>query len=85
MTALEVAQKVKQDHQALLFRERAKEPGQYDVRDLGDRNPKGWVILDGWSASAIVAVYENLNEKNRATFAALPLIKMAVVAMKLIK
>lgn len=85
MTALEVAQKVATRRQALLVRERKGEPGRYDAKDLADGSKRGWVILDGWTASAIVRVYEALNQDNKKAFAAMSLIKMANVALKLIK
>lgn len=85
MNAIEIAQKVAAEHQAVLFRERKGEPGQYDIKPLFTGSKKGWVILDGFSASAIVQVYNALNETNKAKFAALPLVKMATVAFKLIK
>ena len=66
------------------FRERAKEPGQYDVKDWPGGNKRGWTMLDITSAGAIVAVYNGLNETNKNKFASLPLIKMAIVAFKLI-
>lgn len=43
------------------------------------------LLLDLTTAHAIVAVHDALNEKNRATFAAMPLRKMARVALKLIR
>jgi hypothetical protein len=49
------------------------------------RSKRGWVILDGYSANAILKVYEALNETNQTKFATLPLIKMAAVAFKLVK
>ena len=84
MNAIEVAKKVVAEHQAVLVRERKGEPGQYDVKDLHQGNKKGWVILDGFSASAIVKVYEALNETNKGFFASMPIVKMARVAFKLI-
>jgi hypothetical protein len=41
--------------------------------------------VDSFSASAIVAVYDALNEDNRAKFCALPIGKMARIAFKLLK
>lgn len=43
------------------------------------------VMVDGFSASAIIAVYDALNPANQAKFAALPIAKMASVAFKLVK
>jgi len=41
--------------------------------------------VDLFTASAIVTVYDALNETNRAKFVALPLHKMASVAFKCVK
>lgn len=43
------------------------------------------LLLDLTTANAIVKVHDALNETNRATFAALPLRRMAAVAWKLCK
>ena len=43
------------------------------------------VTMDTFSASAILAVWDAINETNRAKFSALPIAKMARVAFKLIK
>ena len=42
-------------------------------------------MVDLFSASAIVAVYDALNPTNREMFARMPLPKMQSVAMKLLK
>ena len=84
MNAIEAAKKVATEHQAVLVRERKGEPGQYDVKELHNGSKRGWVILDGFTASAIVKVYEALNETNRGFFASMPIEKMARVAFKLI-
>ena len=43
------------------------------------------VVVDQFTASAVVAVYDGLNEKNRETFVGFPISKMASVAFKLLK
>lgn len=43
------------------------------------------VMVDGFSASAILAVYEALNPANRAMFAGFSVGKMARIAFKLVK
>lgn len=43
------------------------------------------VMIDGFSASAIVAVHDKLNEQNRAKLEALPVGKVASVCFKLCK
>lgn len=42
-----------------------------------------WVILDLFTASAIIAVYESLNQTNRDRMDVLPIRRQAHVAMKL--
>lgn len=42
-------------------------------------------MVDLFSASSIVAVYDALNETNRAKFAALPAPRMATVAFRLVR
>ena len=43
------------------------------------------VLVDGFTASAIINVHDQLNPVNRAKFAALPLRKIVAVTWKLIK
>lgn len=85
MTNIEVARKVVAEKQAHLFRERKDATGQYDAKSYDGGSKRGWVILDGFTASAIVQVHDALNEQNRAKYAAMPIQKMAAVAFKLMK
>jgi hypothetical protein len=90
MHAIEIARKVVAERQCHLLRERKDTPAgtegkQYDARPYGEGSKRGWTLLDGFTASAIVQVYDALNDKNRGVFGALPIEKMARVAMKLIK
>jgi len=41
--------------------------------------------VDAWTASAIIGVYDALNEKNKASFRKMPIRKMAEVAIRLAK
>lgn len=43
------------------------------------------VMVDSFSASAIIAVYDKLNEANRAKLESLPVVKAASVCFKLCK
>lgn len=43
------------------------------------------VMVDGFTASAIIQVYDALNEKNQQLFASFPIGKMARVAFQLVK
>jgi hypothetical protein len=81
MTGIEAARIAVHDG-AQLFRPRKEQVGQYDVKPYFSGNKRGWVALDSFSASAIVQVYDALNETNKAKFAALAIQKMAAVAFK---
>lgn len=85
MDAIEAARKVVEDKSCYLLRSRKDQPGQFDAKPYGTGNKRGWFYLDLFTASHIVAVHDNLNEVNRAKFAALPLPKMASVAFKVLK
>ena len=85
MTGIEVARQCKAEG-AMLFRPKKAEPGHYDAKPWGVGNKRqGWIILDTFSASAIVAVYDALNEANRESYGRMPLQKMAMVAFRLVK
>ena len=49
------------------------------------RSPTDRVHMDLFTASAIMQVYDALNEVNRAKFSALPMRKMADVAFRMMK
>ena len=42
-------------------------------------------VVDGVTARAILLVYDGLNEKNRTSYSAMPIIKMANIAWKLVR
>jgi hypothetical protein len=84
MSAIEAARKVRDEKQCHLLRPRLNEPGQFDAKPYGAGSKRGWFYLDLFTASAMVAVSEALNDENRKNFEALPILKMARVAMKLI-
>lgn len=85
MTNIEVARKVAAEKQAHLFRERKGEPGQYDAKPYGGGSKRGWMLLDGFTASAICLIFDKLNPENQAKLLAMPLTKVAEVAFKLLK
>ena len=43
------------------------------------------VMVDTFSAGAIIAVYDRLNDENKAKFRALPVVRAASVSFKLCK
>lgn len=86
---IEVARFV-QTNGVAVFRPIVDKPGEYEAKEYfevsGNQRRKGhWIALDAFSASAIVAVHDALNEANRKRFAKLPLVKMAHVSFKLVK
>ncbi len=87
MKAIDVARKVASEKQAHVFRQReGHEPGQpleYDAKPWGSgRKGKGWTLLDGWTASTIVQVYDGANEANRAKLDGLTLTRLAAICLK---
>ena len=58
------------------------------IRQIVERHQYAKVdgtMIDLFSASAIVKIYNALNEQNRERFASLPASKMALLAFKLLK
>lgn len=55
------------------------------IVDEGQYAKVDGLMVDLFSASAIVAVYDALNEANRAKYSALPAGRMASIAFKLAK
>jgi hypothetical protein len=84
MTAIECARTVKENGCHLL-RQRKGEPLQYDCKPAFTGNKHGWFYLDSFSASAIVAVYDALNETNRVKFERMRIDKMASLAFRFVK
>jgi hypothetical protein len=83
MTAIQAAREALANG-AQLVRPRKEQPSQYDVKPLFTGSHRGWVILDSFTASAIVAVYDRLNEINRAHFESKSLVTMADWAFRCI-
>lgn len=84
MNAIDVARKATAEG-CMVFRPTKDRPGEYDVKPYFTGGHRGWIALDHFTASAIVTVYDALNEVNRERFGKLNLVKMASVAFKLIK
>jgi hypothetical protein len=87
MTGIEVARTVTEQKQCHLARARKEqtpgEPIQYDCKPTFTGSHKGWFYVDLFSASAIVQVYDAINEENKVKYGRLPLPKMASIAFKL--
>jgi len=90
MILTEVANKITSERTALLIRPRvgplvSLAPREYDVKPLFTGSKRGWVVLDLFTASAVAAVGEGLNEANRAKFNSMPLPKAINITWKLVK
>jgi|GEM_PF-4983604 len=88
MNALEVAQAVAESKIELCAFPSTIKSGEYVVEPLGypdlGENVPGAFILDVFTASTIVRLHKRLNEQNRAIMEALPLPKMAAVALMVV-
>lgn len=84
MKAIDIAREVTSSCGARLVRERKDAPGEYDSKPYFSGNKRKWLLLDLFTASAIVAVHDGLNEANRAKFAGMGIGRMADVAFKLL-
>ena len=83
MTAIEAA-RIASIEGAQLVRQRKGQPDQYDVKPLFTGNHRGWTILDGYSASAICAVYDAISADRQIAYGILPLVTMADIAFRVI-
>lgn len=81
MNAIDICRKIVAEHQCHAVRHR--EGSEYDAKPYGTGNHRGWLLIDGFSASAIVQVYDALNAENKVKFSGLDIAKMAKVAFKL--
>lgn len=84
MTSIQVAQHVN-DHGVQLFRPTKGKEGQYDVKDFFSGNKRGWIALDAFSASAILAVHKALKDELKPHFEACSPQKQARIAFKFVK
>jgi len=85
MTIIETARKVTTDKSAQLVREHKKELRRYDVKPLFTGSHRGWFILDLFTASAICAVADAINQENLAKFQELALPKVLKITWSLVK
>lgn len=67
---------------AQLFRP-AKVGTGYDAKPHTGKKLKGWVVLDSWTGSCVVAVHDKLDPINQAKFAALSVQAAAGIAFRL--
>jgi hypothetical protein len=92
MNSIEVAKKVVEEQSALLFRRRKnntvvndKIVPDYDVKVQFGGKKKGWVYLDHFSASAIMACYNALSPENQKKAPQLSIISWVDFAFKHVK
>lgn len=84
MTFSQIAQAVVEQKQCHVFRPRLNEPGQYDAKAWGTGGrKKGWTLLDSFSASAVCAVYNAINDENKAKLEKLPPVRIVSICFKL--
>ncbi len=89
MTISEIV-KQSQDSGAVLIRYRAnshKETGtaQYDCKPMFTGSKKGWMLMDAFTASALLAVFNALKPESQARFDNIPLGKLVDFAWKQVK
>ncbi len=65
MTAIQLCQKVADEHQHQNFKENKSDDGVYSYTLVGDKT-KGATTLDATTAHAIIAVHKALSDKNKA-------------------
>jgi len=82
MTLYEIAKRTLTEG-AQKFRHRGG--NQYDCQlDCWTGNNKGWTLLDHFTGSVIVQIYEALSPENQVKYMNLPLMKLLDVTWKLV-
>lgn len=84
MNIYEIAKKSVTEGEAQKFRHRRG--NQYDCQvGIWTGNNRHWTLLDHFTASAIVGIYENLQPYNQQNYINLPLPKLLDITWKLVK
>lgn len=84
MKGIEVARKVVAEKSAYLVRPMKGHEGQYDAKPWSG-NKRGWMFVDLFSASTLVAVYDAINAEDQAKLDSFELPKAIAIAFKLLK
>lgn len=84
MTAIDAMNLVNTDG-AQLLRPRKGEPGQYDAKPMFTGSKKGWMLVDSFTASAVLQVFNAIGPENQEKMKKLPLLKMVDISWKLVK
>ncbi len=87
MVASEIIKRITEEKGCVLirYREPISKPYQYDVKEPFTGNKKGWVIVDLFTASAMMTVYNALSEINKPKFDLIPFNKLVDFTWKNIK
>ena len=84
MTIYEIAKQAVEQKTAQSLRHR--EGNQYDCKaDMFQGHSRKWALMDIFTASAIVSIYEALKPENQAKYLSLPLGRLIDLTWKLIK
>jgi len=75
MTIMQAAKQVADNRQAVLIRTK-KDGRGYDMKPLDCGNKRGWVLLDGMTAQAILLVVGALSDANQSKVDSVPLDKL---------
>ena len=67
-----------------LIRER-KGTNEYDCKVFTSGSKRGWVYLDGYTASAVVSIYNALGDDNKVKFETLSALAAIDITWKLLK
>lgn len=64
---------------------RHREGNQYDCQvSMWTGNNRGWTLLDHYTASAVVQIYENLKPENQEKYINMPLLKLLDITWQLV-
>jgi hypothetical protein len=64
---------------------KVNDDGSVEFKPWKGKTPKGWTLLDAFTASMLTSVYDGLNETNRPKFHAMSFDKALAVGWKLVK
>jgi hypothetical protein len=61
-----------------------KGTNEYDCKIYTSGSKRGWTYLDGFTASAVLSIYNNLGEENKLKYANTPALSAINIAWKII-
>ena len=83
MTLYEACQEVVKNSSAVLIRPVKGEKDSYSVKSFEGKK-RGWLLIDAWSASCYIKVYEAINEFTREKLVTHTPIKQFTIAFRVI-